>query len=77
MAEYAARPRLCAGEPLFSPCAALTSAGVGGRDREYALAFVDGLCSRLANQVQLISDSHTPYLEAVEQAFGDDIDLPC
>jgi transposase-like protein len=47
---------------------------VGGRDSKYALAFVDDLCSRLASRVQLTSDGHSAYLQAVEEAFGADID---
>ena len=47
---------------------------VGGRDGEYAMAFMDDLRSRLANRVQLTSDGHKAYLEAVEGAFGGDID---
>ncbi|MGD0023795.1 MAG: IS1 family transposase [Xanthobacteraceae bacterium] len=47
---------------------------VGGRDSEYAMAFMDDLRSRLVNRVQLTSDGHRPYLEAVEGAFGADID---
>lgn len=47
---------------------------VGGRDSEYALAFMDDLASRLANRVQLTSDGHKAYLEAVEGAFGGDVD---
>src|SRR5215831_12453441 len=47
---------------------------VGGRDSEYAIAFMDDLRSRLANRVQLTSDGHRAYLEAVEGAFGGDID---
>ena len=47
---------------------------VGGRDAEYAMWFVDDLCDRLANRVQLTSDGHRAYLEAVEGAFGDDVD---
>ncbi len=47
---------------------------VGGRDSEYAMAFMDDLRSRLANRVQLTSDGHKAYLEAVEGAFGGDID---
>ena len=47
---------------------------VGGRDSEYALAFMDDLRSSLANRVQLTSDGHKAYLEAVEGAFGGDID---
>ena len=47
---------------------------VGGRDSEYAMWFMDDLRSRLANRVQLTSDGHKAYLEAVEGAFGGDID---
>ena len=47
---------------------------IGGRDSDYAIAFMDDLCSRLANRVQLTSDGHRAYLEAVEGAFGGDID---
>jgi transposase-like protein len=31
---------------------------VGGRDGDYAIAFMDDLRDRLANRVQLTSDSH-------------------
>ncbi|RWD45498.1 MAG: DDE domain-containing protein [Mesorhizobium sp.] len=48
---------------------------VGGRDSEYAMAFMDDLSRRLANRVQLTSDGHRAYLEAVEGAFGGDIDF--
>lgn len=47
---------------------------VGGRDGQYALAFMDDLRSRLATRVQLTSDGHKAYLEAVEGAFGGDVD---
>ena len=47
---------------------------VGGRDAEYALALMDDLRGRLANQVQLTTDGHKAYLSAVEEAFGADID---
>lgn len=47
---------------------------VGGRDAEYAMWFVDDLRARLANRVQLTSDGHKAYLEAVEGAFGADVD---
>ncbi len=47
---------------------------VGGRDGDYAIAFIDDLRSRLANRVQLTSDGHKAYLEAVEGAFGGDVD---
>ncbi len=47
---------------------------VGGRDGDYALAFMDDVASRLANRVQLTTDGHKSYLEAVKGAFGADID---
>jgi IS1 family transposase len=47
---------------------------VGGRDSDYAIAFMDDLRDRLANRVQLTSDGHRAYLEAVEGAFGADVD---
>ena len=47
---------------------------VGGRDSEYAVAFMDDLRGRLANRVQLTTDGHKAYLEAVEGAFGGDVD---
>ena len=47
---------------------------VGGRDSEYAMAFMDDLRSRLANRVQITTDGHKAYLEAVEGAFGGDVD---
>jgi IS1 family transposase len=47
---------------------------VGGRDGDYAIAFMDDLRDRLANRVQLTSDGHKAYLEAVEGAFCGDID---
>lgn len=47
---------------------------VGGRDGECAMWFMDDLRQRLANRVQLTSDGHKAYLEAVEGAFGGDVD---
>ncbi len=47
---------------------------VGGRDSGYALEFMDDVRSRLANRVQLTTDGHRAYLEAVEGAFGGDVD---
>lgn len=46
---------------------------VGGRDNEYAMAFMDDLRRRLATRVQLTTDGHKAYLEVVD-AFGADID---
>ncbi len=45
---------------------------VGGRDSEYAMAFMDDVASRLANRVQMTTDGHRAYLEAIEGAFGCD-----
>ena len=47
---------------------------VGGRDAEYANALMADLKDRLANRVQLTSDGHHAYLDAVERAFGVDVD---
>ena len=47
---------------------------VGGRDSDSAMIFMDDLAARLANRVQLTSDGHRAYLEAVEGAFGADVD---
>jgi IS1 family transposase len=47
---------------------------VGDRRVNTAVRFVDDLRSRLANRVQLTSDGHHPYLQAVDAAFGDDVD---
>ena len=52
----------------------LISYQVGGRDAEYALMLMDDLRGRLANKVQLTTDGHKAYLQAVEDAFGADID---
>jgi IS1 family transposase len=48
---------------------------IGSRDSEAALIFMDDLAKRLAGRVQLTSDGHRPYVEAVEDAFGIDIDF--
>ncbi len=47
---------------------------VGGRDGECSMWFMDDLRGRLANRVQLTSDGHKAYLEAVEGAIGADVD---
>ena len=47
---------------------------VGGRDSDYGIAFMDDLRSRIVNRVQLTTDGHKAYLEAVEGAFGGDVD---
>jgi hypothetical protein len=52
----------------------LVSYTVGGRDAEFALMLMDDLRGRLANRVQLTTDGHRAYLQAVEEAFGADVD---
>jgi IS1 family transposase len=47
---------------------------VGPRNGEAAYVFIQDLASRLKNRVQLTTDGHRPYLEAVEAAFGSEID---
>ena len=47
---------------------------VGGRDAGSAREFVRDLRVRIANRVQLSTDGHSAYLEAVERAFGADAD---
>lgn len=48
---------------------------VGGRDAEYAMAIMDDLRQRVATRMQLTTDGHVPYLRAVEEAFGADVDF--
>jgi IS1 family transposase len=48
---------------------------VGKRDADYAKAFIEDLASRLAGRVQLTTDGLKAYVEAVEGAFGRDIDF--
>jgi IS1 family transposase len=52
----------------------LISHFVGGRDGECAKWFIDDMASRITNRIQLTSDGHKAYLEAIEGAFGADID---
>src|SRR5215470_5436223 len=73
-----------AGDPTIGDCwtwtaidadsKLLVSYLVGGRDAEFALMLMDDLRGRLANRVQLTTDGHRAYLQAVEEAFGADID---
>lgn len=47
---------------------------VGDRGAETAYRFISDLAGRLANRVQLTSDGHKVYVEAVDKAFGTEID---
>jgi IS1 family transposase len=48
---------------------------VGNRGAEAAYDFIHDLASRLAKLIQLTTDGHTAYVMAVEDAFGNDIDI--
>lgn len=48
---------------------------VGNRDYESAHAFILDLKGRLANRIQLTTDGHKMYVEAIENAFGSEIDF--
>lgn len=47
---------------------------VGDRSGATAYEFMMDLAARLATRVQLTTDGHKAYLDAVEGAFGGDID---
>jgi len=47
---------------------------VGDRSGDTARVFVCDLASRLANRVQITTDGHKAYLDAVDSAFGIDVD---
>src|SRR3972149_4230932 len=48
---------------------------IGNRDIKDATIFMKDLAGRLKNKVQLTTDGHKMYLEAVEDAFGCKIDF--
>jgi IS1 family transposase len=47
---------------------------VGGRGADWAKDFMEDCASRIKNRVQITTDGHKAYLEAVENAFGADVD---
>ena len=47
---------------------------IGGRDAGYASEFMQDVAGRLASRVQLTTDGLKAYLDAVEGAFGADVD---
>lgn len=47
---------------------------VGKRTRPHAVAFMQDLSARMANRVQLSTDGLNTYVDAVERAFGADVD---
>lgn len=47
---------------------------VGGRSADWAIDFMKDAASRIRGRVQITTDGHKAYLEAVEEAFGADVD---
>lgn len=47
---------------------------IGDRDLYSARIFIDDLKSRLAGRIQLTTDGHRAYLDAVETSFGSEVD---
>jgi len=47
---------------------------VGSRDAEAAYTFMQDVATRVRQRLQLTTDAHRPYLAAVEDAFGAEID---
>jgi len=47
---------------------------IGDRSADTAGDFIADLADRLSSRIQLTSDGHRPYLQAVEDSFGADID---
>ena len=47
---------------------------VGSRETETCDQFIADLASRLAGRIQVTTDGHSPYLQAIENAFGKDVD---
>jgi len=48
---------------------------VGGCDAGYAYVFMQDVAARVSSRVQITTDGHKPYLEAVEGAFGMNVDF--
>jgi IS1 family transposase len=59
---------------LCADCKLVPSWLVGLRDADYGSVFMQDLARRLKYRVQLTTDGHRAYLEAVESAFGAEID---
>lgn len=47
---------------------------VGERSTPYAVKFISDLAARLAHRVQVTTDGHRPYLQAIDGAFGAEVD---
>ncbi len=60
---------------LDSDSKLLVSWLVGRRDARHAQILMDDVKNRVTERIQLTTDGHKPYLNAVENAFGADIDF--
>lgn len=47
---------------------------VGLRDKRHAALFIDDLAERIPHRIELVTDGHPAYLEAVDMAFGELVD---
>ena len=54
---------------------AIVSYTIGRRDTVHASAFLADIRARVLGRPQITTDGHAPYLEAVERAFGADVDF--
>jgi IS1 family transposase len=52
----------------------IVSYALGQRGAETAHAFMQDIASRISNRIQLTTDGHRVYADAVENAFGSEID---
>src|ERR1700722_20201916 len=48
---------------------------VGGRDGDAAMEFIDDLASRLVSRVQITTDGLRAYVDAIDTAFGGEVDF--
>lgn len=60
---------------LCADCKLICNWMVGGRDAEYAEHFMRDLAARLDHRVQLSTDGHKAYLDAVQGVFGFEVDF--
>jgi IS1 family transposase len=47
---------------------------IGGRNTGWAVDFMQDCADRIISKPQITTDAHKPYLKAVEEAFGGDVD---
>jgi IS1 family transposase len=52
----------------------ILSWSVGSRDADSARVLMNDLSARVANRIQLTTDGHRAYVQAVDEAFGGEID---